>query len=314
MSQKICFGADMGGTTIKIGYFTTEGELLEKWEIKTRKENNGAYILEDLAASILNKMREKKISSDNVIGIGLGVPGPVLDDGTVNICVNVGWGVFNVEKKLSELTGLKTRVNNDANVAALGEMWQGGGKGFQSIVMITLGTGVGGGLIINGEIVSGSNGAAGEIGHMTMNPREKDICNCGKHGCLEQYASATGIVRVARQHARLYHGSSLLKEKPIFSAKDVLDAAKTEDPLACEIMDEVCGYLGLALANVSAVADPEAFCIGGGVSKAGEYLINMIEKYYGKYAFHASRNTVFKLATLGNNAGIYGSAKMMLGK
>ena len=193
------FGVDIGGTTCKIGLFDMNGTILEKWEIKTNTENHGAAILDDVAAAVLGKLDEKNISKEEVQGIGLGVPGPVGPDGTVFKCVNLGWDVLNVEKELSEKTGIFVKVGNDANVAALGEMWQGGGKGHDNVVMITLGTGVGGGIIINGKIVAGSHGAGGEIGHITVNHDEIEPCNCGQYGCLEQYTSATGIVRMAKR-------------------------------------------------------------------------------------------------------------------
>ena len=246
-------------------------------------------------------------------GIGIGVPGPVGADGTVFKCVNLGWGVFNVADRLQELTGLKVKAGNDANVAALGEMWQGGGKGCHSIVMITLGTGIGGGIILNGEILSGTNGAAGEVGHIPVWDDETEMCGCGKRGCLEQYGSATGIVRVAKRYLKAHDEPSILRQYDDFTAKEVCDAAKENDAIAIEILDLVGKTLGKALACISCVVNTEAFVIGGGVSRAGSVLLDPIEKYFKEYAFHASRDTEFKLATLGNNAGIYGGAKMIAG-
>ena len=195
--KKYAFGVDVGGTTCKIGFFETDGKLIDKWEIKTNKENGGASILSDVAQAIGGKLTEKGISRNDVQGIGVGVPGPVKNDGVVHRCVNVGWGVVNVEKELGDLTGLKVKAGNDANVAALGEMWQGAAKGCRDVIMVTLGTGVGGGIIVDGKVVAGFDGAGGEIGHITVNAHEKEQCNCGQCGCLEQYASATGVVRVA---------------------------------------------------------------------------------------------------------------------
>lgn len=311
--KKYIFGVDLGGTTVKMGFFLSSGELLHTWEIPTRTEKGGKYILGDIADSVIETLREREISKDDVEGIGIGVPGPVGADGTVFKCVNLGWGVFNVADRLQELTGLKVKAGNDANVAALGEMWQGGGKGCHSIVMITLGTGIGGGIILNGEILSGTNGAAGEVGHIPVWDDETEMCGCGKRGCLEQYGSATGIVRVAKRYLKAHDEPSILRQYDDFTAKEVCDAAKENDAIAIEILDLVGKTLGKALACISCVVNTEAFVIGGGVSRAGSVLLDPIEKYFKEYAFHAARDTEFKLATLGNNAGIYGGAKMIAG-
>ena len=311
--KKYIFGVDLGGTTVKMGLFLSSGELLHTWEIPTRTEKGGKYILGDIADSVIETLREREISKDDVEGIGIGVPGPVGVDGTVFKCVNLGWDVFNVADRLQELTGLKVKAGNDANVAALGEMWQGGGKGCHSLVMITLGTGIGGGIILNGEILSGTNGAAGEVGHIPVWDDETEMCGCGKRGCLEQYGSATGIVRVAKRYLKAHDEPSILRQYDDFTAKEVCDAAKENDAIAIEILDLVGKTLGKALACISCVVNTEAFVIGGGVSRAGSVLLDPIEKYFKEYAFHAARDTEFKLATLGNNAGIYGGAKMIAG-
>ena len=295
------FGVDIGGTTVKIGLFSTEGELLDKWEITTRTDDGGAYILGDIADSVKAKMEERGISKEDVLGVGMGVPGPVRDDGTVIKCVNLGWGVFNAAEELSQLMGVKVKVGNDANM-----------EGHENIVMITLGTGVGGGIILGGKMLAGVNGAGGEIGHMTMDLSETDVCNCGKRGCLEQYASATGIVRMANKALNDSDRPSKLREVQYISAKEIFDAAKTGDDLAMELVDELGKKLGLAMAQVAAVVDPEVFVIGGGVSRAGQIIIDATEKYFKQYAFHACRNTTFELAVLGNDAGMYGGARAVL--
>ena len=307
------FGVDIGGTTVKIGLFSAEGELLDKWEITTRTDDGGAYILGDIADSVKAKMDEKNIAAEDVLGVGMGVPGPVREDGTVIKCVNLGWGIFNAADELGKLLGMKVKVGNDANMAALGEMWQGGGKGHQNIVMITLGTGVGGGIILNGKMLAGVNGAGGEIGHMTMDLTETDVCNCGKRGCLEQYASATGIVRMANKALNDSDRPSKLREVQYISAKEIFDAAKTGDDLAMELVEALGKKLGLAMAQVAAVVDPEVFVIGGGVSRAGQLLIDVTDKYFKQYAFHACKNTGIALAALGNDAGMYGGARAVLG-
>ena len=310
MSQ-YCFGVDVGGTTIKMGVFDPEGKVLDKWEIPTRTENNGDKILPDIAAAVQNKMEEMKIEKESVVGVGIGVPGPVNDDGVVFKAVNLGWDVMNIKEILGGLLGLPVNAGNDANVAALGEMWCGGGRGYNNMVLVTLGTGVGGGIIINGKILTGSTGAGGEIGHIHIKDGEPDVCGCGNNGCLEQYASATGIVRLANRKLAATTEDTVLKNGEI-SAKSVFDAVKAGDKVACEIAEEFGEYLGKGLAAVAAVVNPQAFVIGGGVSKAGNVLFDYIEKYYKQYVFHGCKNVDFKLATLGNDAGIYGAAKLVL--
>ncbi len=310
----ICFGIDIGGTSVKLGLFTQEGELLDNWEIPTRKEDKGSFILQDVAASVEGKIKEKSLNKEDIVGIGIGVPGPVTEDGTVVQCVNLGWGTFNVANEMKALTGLETKVGNDANVAALGEMWQGGGKGYKNLIMVTLGTGVGGGVILDGNILTGSNGAAGEIGHITVSYDETESCNCTKHGCLEQFASATGIVKEAKRILEKSEEASVLRNVPALSAKAIFDAAKEGDALALRSVDQLGRYLGIALSHVSAVVDPQAFVIGGGVSKAGDMLTEVIRKHYEQNVMLALKGKEFKLALLGNDAGIYGSAKLILGK
>ena len=311
--KKYAFGADVGGTTVKMGLFETDGNLLDTWEIPTVTENNGAAILPDISRTIAEKMDEKGISIDDVEGIGMGVPGPVGNDGTVFKCVNLGWDVINVEKILNELTGLRVKAGNDANVAAMGEMWQGGGKGYQNVVMVTLGTGVGGGIIVEGKVVAGAHGAGGELGHIPVNPDEELFCGCGKRGCLEQYASANGFTLITKRYlASNPDVKTVLRDAPELNSKVIFDAAKDGDEAALHMVEEVGNYLGRALATISCVADPQVFVLGGGMSKSGPILTDSIEKYFKQYAFHASRETEIKLATLGNLAGIYGGVGMLL--
>ena len=311
--KKYCFGIDVGGTTVKMGLFTTEGELLDKWEIPTRKEDGGAYILNDVAASVEAKLAEKNIAKEDFAGAGIGVPGPTLDTGYVSICVNLGWKDKNPANELSELLSIPVKAGNDANVAALGEMWKGGGEGYLDVVLLTLGTGVGGGIIINGEIAPSHRGVGGELGHITVNPDEEATCNCGNHGCLEQYASATGVVRIAKKLLAASKEESSLRTLETVTAKDVFDAAKAGDHLAVEAVEVLGKYLGLVVANVALTVDPDVFVIGGGVSKAGQVLIDVITKYYHKFAKIIGDNKAkVVLAKLGNDAGIYGAARMVL--
>ncbi|QDW74774.1 ROK family glucokinase [Lachnospiraceae bacterium KGMB03038] len=308
--MKYCFGVDIGGTSVKIGLFQTDGILMDKWEIPTKTENEGKAILPDIAQSLEKKLFETKIPKDQIKGIGIGIPAPVDEEGIVQKTANLGWGYKEVKREMEELTGFKAAVGNDANVAALGEMWLGGGKGYKDLVMVTLGTGVGGGIIVNGLPLTGANGAGGEIGHICVNYEEKDRCGCGKQGCLEQYASATGIARIARIRLHKNDDPSILRGRKV-SAKMVFDALKEGDKVAEEIVEEFGAYLGHALANIAVITDPAVIVIGGGVSKAGEILLEYVEKYYHEKAFFSNQNVRFVLAELGNDAGICGAAKLM---
>ena len=306
-----CFGVDVGGTTVKMGLFDLEGNVLDKWEIVTRKEDDGKWILPDIAESINKKIVEKKLTAEDIKGVGIGVPGPVDSRGVVYKAANLGWGVFNVEEELSQHTGVSVKAGNDANVAALGEMWKGGGQGHRDLVAVTLGTGVGGGIIVDGRMLTGATGAGGEIGHIHVEDNETESCGCGNKGCLEQYSSATGIVKLSNRRLLADKEESVLRNTEI-SAKSVFDALKANDKVATEVVEEFGCYLGKGLAAIAAVVNPEIFVIGGGVSNAGPILLDYIKKYYTPYVFHGSRDALFALATLGNDAGIYGAAKLVL--
>ena len=312
--MKYCFGADVGGTTVKLGLFTEGGELVDKWEIVTRTENKGEAILPDVVKSLKAKIQEKGIMPDEVIGVGMGIPAPVNSEGIVEKTANLGWGYKEVKRELQELTGWKVAIGNDANVAALGEMWKGAGHGEKNMIMVTLGTGVGGGAIIEGKPLIGAHGAGAEIGHICVNDSEERVCGCGKKGCLEQYASATGIARLARERLRADEKVSVLREKDLeqIDAKEVFDALKGGDEVAEEIVEKFGEYLAKGLATVAVVLDPNLFVIGGGVSKAGEILIPYVQKYYQKSAFFANKEVKFTIASIGNDAGICGATKLLL--
>lgn len=311
--MKYCFGVDIGGTTVKMGLFELEGKIVDKWEIPTRTENEGEAVLPDIAKSIEEKIQSMNINKEDIKGIGIGVPAPVSEDGIVPNTANLGWGYKEVTREAEELTGLPVKTGNDANVAALGEMWLGAGKGQKNMIMVTLGTGVGGGVIVDGKAVAGSTGAAGEIGHLCVNYEETESCGCGNHGCLEQYASATGIARLARKRLAKNDDETVLRNGEV-SAKTVFDALKAGDKVAEEIVEEFGAYLGHAAANLAVVTNPSVFVIGGGVSKAGEILLGYVEKNFQEKAFFAHKETKFVLAELGNDAGICGAAKLIIDK
>ena len=310
--MKYGFGVDLGGTTVKIAYFDETGTMITNWEIPTVTANGGSQILPDIAASIRDFREKNGIDAQALLGIGIGVPGPVDSKGNVNRCVNLGWGTFNISKELSSLTGLPVTAGNDANVAALGEFWKGGGKGCRNMVFVTLGTGVGGGIVIEGKLLHGAHGAGAEIGHMVLNRNETAVCGCGKRGCVEQYCSATGIVRLAKLALESSQEESALRRANPLTCKDIFDAGKQGDQLALQVLDQYYAYMGEFLANVCCVVNPEVVVIGGGVSKAGNVLLDGLKPYFGKYVFHAASNVQFALASLGNDAGAYGAFKLAL--
>ncbi len=306
------FGVDIGGTTVKIAYFEETGKQLLAWEIPTVTLDGGKSILPDIAAALDGFMKEQGIDRSSIIGIGVGVPGPINKNGVVNRCVNLGWGVFNIEEALSELTGFPVKAGNDANVAAMGEYWQGSGKAYDSLLMATLGTGVGGGIVVDGHMIYGAHGAGGEIGHLTLNRDETESCGCGKRGCVEQYCSATGVVRLAKRRLERDDKDSVLRQKAALTAKDIFDAGKAGDEVALEILQQFFDYLGEFLSNIASVIDPEVIVLGGGVSKAGDFLLEGVKAAYMKKSFHAIQNVQFAVAKLGNDAGSYGAFKLAL--
>lgn len=312
--SKYVVGVDVGGTTVKLGMFTVDGEVISKWEIPTRTEDDGSHILPDIADSIKREIVAHNFNAEDFAGVGIGVPGPVDDKGIVHKAVNLGWkNEFSIVETMKRLLpGMTVRGGNDANVAALGEMWKGGGQGCENLVAVTLGTGVGGGIIVGGRLLNGSTGAGGEIGHIHIEDNETEACGCGNYGCLEEYASATGIVRLARRELEASSDPSSLRDGEV-SAKTVFDAVKAGDTLAIRVAEAFGEYLGKGLAIIAGVVNPEVFVIGGGVSKAGEILFDYIRPAFERTVFHGSRDTRFALATLGNDAGIYGAAKLILG-
>ena len=312
--MKYVFGVDIGGTTVKLGLFDEKGELLDKWEIPTDKSDKGKNIVGDVCDSIRKKISDKGVTFSDVLGVGVGAPGAVDEDGVMTGgAVNLGWDVFNLRTAMEEkLDGIRVIAGNDANVAAYGEMLKGGGKGHKNVVAVTLGTGVGGGVIIGGKLITGATGAAGEIGHIRVDDVETEKCNCGHTGCLEQFASATGIARLAAKRLSADDKASVLRNADTLDAKAVFDAVKEGDEVAVEIAREFGMYLGKGLASVADVVNPEVFVIGGGVSKAGEILLTFVEPEFEKFVFPPCKGAKFTLATLGNDAGIYGCAGMIL--
>ena len=305
------FGADVGGTTAKIGLLTETGEMLDFWEIPTRTEDHGKMILADVSDSIRAKMKERNIEDTEVVGAGIGVPGAVNADGLCYQAVNLGWENYNVVNEFHSKLKLPVKAGNDANVAALGEAWKGGGKGYKNMLLVTLGTGVGGGIINEGKILTGSFGSGGEIGHIHLVDDEEDARGCGKHGCFEQYASATGAMRLAKRMLASSNEDSVLRNGD-FECKDIFDAAKRGDALAVKIAEQYGYYLGKGIAITATVVNPEIIVLGGGVSKAGEMLFDLLMPSFKKYVFPGCGDAKFALAKLGNDAGVYGAAKLLM--
>ncbi|MFC5734196.1 ROK family glucokinase [Cytobacillus gottheilii] len=309
-------GVDLGGTSTKLALLNTYGEIQHKWEIPTDNSEEGRNITVNIAKSIDEKLEEWSIEKSQVQGIGMGAPGPVdLDAGIVYHSVNLGWRDNYPVKDLLEVeTGLSVVVDNDANCAALGEMWKGAGNGGKDLVCVTLGTGVGGGVIANGDIVQGVAGSGGEIGHITVIPEGGAPCNCGKTGCLETIASATGIVRQATEKIKINENMesellSIYQTAGAITAKDVFDTARSGDKLSSEVLKETAFHLGFVLANIANTLNPEKIVLGGGVSKAGDILLKPVIEHFQKYAFPGVRNTTtIDLAILGNDAGVIGAA------
>lgn len=320
MREKWVVGVDLGGTTTKLAFINVEGEIIEKWEIETDHSDAGKNITANIAKSIDQKLKEQGETKDKLIGVGMGSPGPVnYKAGILYNAVNLPWeDHYPLKKNLEEAIHLPALIDNDANCAALGEMWKGAGNGAKDLVCVTLGTGVGGGVITNGKIVQGVSGAAGEIGHITVIPDGGAPCNCGKTGCLETVASATGIVRLANLKLKeegLAEGLlvKIYEENGSITAKDVFDCAKLGDAACLEIIDEVAFYLGLVLANLGNTLNPEKIVLGGGVSKAGDILLDKVQSYFDKYAFSRVKDTTkISIATLGNDAGVIGAGWLVM--
>lgn len=309
-------GVDLGGTTIKFAILTADGDIQQKWSIRTNILEEGAHIVPDIVESINHHLDLYQLDRDRIIGIGMGTPGTVdIENGTVQGAFNLNWkDLQTVRKDIETATGLPLTLDNDANAAALGEQWRGAGNNDPEVSFITLGTGVGGGLINDGKLVHGTNGAAGEVGHMIVEPHGY-LCTCGNYGCLEQYASATGVVHLAQDFAEAYVGNSKLKAMinngEEVTSKIVFDLAKENDYLANEVVDKVAYYLGLASANLANILNPSSIVIGGGVSAAGKFLLERVEKNFKEFAFKTTRDvTQVKLAELGNDAGVYGAASL----
>ena len=308
--KNYAFGVDVGGTLCKLGLFETDGTLLERWEIPTDTRDGGTRILPDIAATI--QERRKKLPENSVLGVGVGVPSPMTQNGVAIKSVNLGWENYPVAVELSRLTSLPVYAANDVNVASLGELWKGSAVGYSNAIVLTLGTGIGGGLIVNGHLVNGETGSAGEIGHIIVNPQETERCACGRKGCLEQYASATGLVRMAERRLSGTSAHSILREKNPFTAKDIFDAAKAGDAIAVELVESFGQILGSALSDMACVLNPEIIVIGGGVSRAGSIVTDIVQRFFYEKTLFTCKNTKIVLATLGNDAGIYGGVRLLL--
>lgn len=311
--MNIYFGIDIGGTDTKIGSFSETGALIHKWNIKTDYSNQGTYIIPNASATIKQYLDDREIPYEDAIGIGIGIPGPMRADGFVENCVNLGWKGINPEAELKKyFPDSCTKGGNDANMAALAEYWMGAGKGYSSMMLVTLGTGVGGGIIVDGKIITGAHGLAGEIGHMGINHQEMERCNCNNRGCIDQIASARGIVRYTNMFMHGSREETALRNIPDFTARDVAEHALKGDKIALQSLRYCMSVLGRGLAYASHILDPEVYVIGGGVSAAGELIISMIKEEFDQNIFLTEHRADIRTARLGNDAGIYGSAKLVI--
>lgn len=317
MGKKL-IGIDLGGTTAKFAILTPDGEIQQKWSVDTNILDNGSHIVPDIVESINHHLSLYNMDKEEFIGIGMGTPGSVnREAGTVIGAYNLNWTTLQpVKKQIEEGTGIPFAVDNDANVAALGERWKGAGENDPNVIFITLGTGVGGGIVAEGQLLHGVAGCAGEIGHITIEPNGFE-CTCGKKGCLETIASATGVVRMARLLSEEYAGDSELKAKlddgQEITSKDVFDYAQAGDNFGLLVVDKVCQALGLACGNLGNTLNPSSIILGGGVSAAGEFLRSRVAKYFEEYTFpQVTESTHIKLAQLGNEAGVIGAASLAL--
>lgn len=316
MSKKL-IGIDLGGTTVKLAILSESGEIQKKWSILTDITEEGSKIIPSVIHSINEHIDRYNMSKDDFIGIGMGSPGTVdREKGTVIGAYNLNWkSSQSVKSQIESETGIAFAIDNDANVAALGERWKGAGENEDDMVFLTLGTGVGGGIVAEGNLLHGTVGAAGEVGHITVEP-DGYLCTCGKKGCLETVASATGVVRLARDYADQFAGDSKLKiaidDGQLVTAKDVFNYAKKNDDLAVIVIDKVAFYLGLACGNIANILNPSTIVIGGGVSNAGQFLIDKIQDYFDTFTFPSVRNSCkIRLALLGNDAGVIGASSLI---
>lgn len=310
--MKKIIGIDLGGTTVKMGLFLENGELLHSWFIETDTTDDGKNIISDIATSIEQVLKEQNVDFNDILGAGIGAPGPVTNDGVIHGAVNLGWSEMNLAGALQKLINVPVYATNDANSAALGELWQGSAKGYLNMIFVTLGTGVGGGVIIDGNIVNGAHGGGGEVGHMPLILEDGEQCNCGRRGCLETVTSATGIVRETKKALIIYNEKTLLSNNDKLTARDIFDAAKAGDQFAITMVDKYSYYLGIGLAQMAAVTNPDVIIIGGGVSKAGTFLLDNVKKHFLGSVFPPIKDVQFKIAELENDAGIYGAAYLVV--
>lgn len=312
MGKRFYAGIDLGGTSIKMGICTEQGEMVIERERPT-PQGHYSKVLEAFQQMLQDLLSEVNLSLNQLSGVGVGVPALLdIEKGFVYEIVNLGWRDVPLKQELTTLLGIPCYIDNDANTAALGEMWQGAGRGADHLICITVGTGIGGGLIFNGDIFHGTNGLAGEIGHVTVRPDEGRPCNCGKTGCLETETSATAIAfygKKAVEEGEATLLADVMKRTGTVTAKDVIDAAKQGDEIGERIVRHVGYYLGLTLAQLSNVLNPQKIIIGGGVSKAGDFFMDPIRENFNKYALsRVSGSTDILPAKLGNRAGWLGAA------
>ncbi len=310
--MKYGFAADIGPSVVKMACFDQDGKLVQRWETPTLVAHGSNQVLSDIADEVERYMAKNSLFEDDIIGIGVGVHGPVSSGGTVNKCVNLGWGVFNIDRALSGLTGLNVVSSNISNMAALGECWKGSAKGKKNVFFIHMNYGVGGAVIANGQLVYGAHGGAGEVGHVTVNRQETEVCNCGNKGCMEQYCSPFGIVRMAKRQLASPLTRSSLRKKANLQFEDVVFAAESGDKVAQDVLEKACTYAGEVVANICCITNPDTIVLGGKLCEHGKFLVDGLRRYFQQYVFHANKDVRFEMASLGDDAPLYGAFKLVL--
>lgn len=295
-------GIDIGGTFIKFALMNSLGVIDRKWSIPTNISEKGRYIPKEICVSIRKTLGDETLKL--VTGIGIGVPGPISPDGkTVVQAVNLDWKDLQLREMIVNDLGIGVCLLNDANAAALGEMWQGAAKGKQNLLFVTLGTGVGGGIVINGQVLNGCHSAGGEIGHIPIRSNEDRLCGCGGRNCLETFASANGLALSMRKKLETVGEQWSEISPPI-----VFEKAEQNNDYALQVLNEFTDVLGQALAGIMNTIDVEEVVIGGGLSEAGDALLIPLKKKMDKYVFpQIKEHFSFKKAALGNEAGIFGA-------
>jgi glucokinase len=310
-------GIDLGGTNTKIGILNIEGEIFKSTVIKTLSSEGAERTLTRIWEAAKGLADELQISTEDIKGIGIGIPGPVINQSIVAFFANFPWGEnVNIKSMMEKISGIETKLDNDVNIIALGEAKYGAAKGSNTSVTVALGTGIGGGIYIDGKLISGFKGAGGEIGHMKL-VKDGKLCGCGQKGCFEAYASATGLIREATSRLIVNKQNLLYTmiegKLDTLEAKDIFDAAREGDEFSLDLVDYEAEYLAMGIGNILNIINPERIVLGGGVAMAGDILMNPMKEKLTKYALGvALKDIEIVQGVLGNEAGIKGAVGLFV--